>query len=85
MLAIADSDLVGKSFSQDEKEIEVLESFYGNDTANSDEIMKKMGEATVVNALGENITTLLVEGGAVSSEDVVEICGIPHAQIVVVT
>jgi hypothetical protein len=46
------------------------------------EAVELMKESTVVNMVGPNIVKKAIEQGLVHPAAVIEICGIPHAQIV---
>ena len=46
--------------------------------------MELAGEATIINAVGNNIIRLLIENNAVDSSGVIEIGGVKHAQIVTI-
>ncbi len=81
LLAVADSDLVGKTFFDKEKEIEVSKEFYGDKRGDAGTIASMAKEATIVNAMGRNVVDLLIDKGIVQSEETVEVCGIPHAQV----
>ena len=41
-----------------------------------------MNESTVVNMVGPNIVNKAIENGLVHPEAVINICGVPHAQII---
>ena len=83
LLAVCDSDLLGKSFEEGEMQIEVTD-FYRESLGDAGKIMELAGEATIINAVGNNIIRLLIENNAVDSSGVIEIGGVKHAQIVTI-
>jgi hypothetical protein len=84
LLAIADSDIIGKKFDA----FEVKEDFYAEQTCTDpEELLQK---ATIVNAVGNKIVDLLIEKGLVDKNNILELgktknstdTGIKHAQII---
>lgn len=81
LLAVADSDIVGKSFSGNGNSLFVNPEFYFEKKADARTIAKLAEEATIVNAIGKRVVALLLEKGVVKAEETVEVCGLPHAQV----
>ncbi len=81
LLTIADRDILGKTFKND-IELTVSEDFYHEDFCDHDKILELIKEATIVNAMGNDIVGLLLENGFVTKESVKNPAGIPHVQIV---
>jgi len=84
LLAIADAEILGKSFSEDELQLHVSERFYGGEKCSRHGVEKLAGSATIINAVGKNIISLLAEKNIIGRENVVEIGGVPHAQVIVI-
>jgi len=76
LVAICDENVLGKEI-EIEKGFKVVasERFYK-------EALSLMEKATIGNLLGENIVKLAIEKNIISSESVILIGGIPHAQFV---
>lgn len=83
LVAIADSSIVGKKFSERELEIEVKKDFYSGRKCDGKEALAILRSATIVNAVGDQIVSLLVKEGLVEKGSIIRIQKIPHAQIVV--
>ena len=84
LLAVADSELIGKSFADKEKEITIDADFYEEGKADAGTVANLTQDASIINAIGKNIVNLLIDTGLVQSEDTVEVCGVPHAQVVLI-
>jgi hypothetical protein len=84
ILAVADSDVVGRKFSDREKEIEISNEFYNEQKADAGTIARLAKEATIINAIGKKAVELLIDKGLVKGEETVEVCGLPHAQVFVI-
>lgn len=84
LLAVADSDLIGKKFSEKKLEITISEEFYGSEEADEKKIADLIAGATIINAMGPRAVNALVKCGIVKSGDTTKVCGLPHAQVVCV-
>ncbi|MBI2578242.1 MAG: DUF424 family protein [Candidatus Aenigmarchaeota archaeon] len=84
LVAIADSSIVGKKFSEGGLELEVKRDFYGGMKCDERKAVKIVNSATIVNAVGKDIVSLLLKKGFVDGDKVIKVQKIPHAQIVVV-
>ena len=65
MLAIADASLVGKTLMHDDLEIEISRNFYGNEKCSAEEALSLARQSTIINAMGEEIVSMLPENGFV--------------------
>ncbi|WGI17794.1 DUF424 family protein [Methanonatronarchaeum sp. AMET-Sl] len=83
IVAVCDEDLVGREFKGDNHKISVRESFYGSETRSEEEIKNALENATIGNLIGEESVELGVRAGYIDEENVGEVCGVPHAQVVV--
>ena len=82
VLAVADSDIVGKKFSRGGLEINVSREFYSESEASESVLIELMQDVTIVNAIGERAIAMLVKNKLVDKADVANVCGLPHAQII---
>jgi len=83
LVAICDENVLGKEI-EIEKGFKVVasERFYKEKLVDEKEALSLMEKATIGNLLGENIVKLAIEKNIISSESVILIGGIPHAQFV---
>ena len=82
LLAACDAEILGKTLKDSNITFEVSEKFYKGFKTSVDEAIDLIEESTIVNLVGTNIVRRAIERGYVHPEAVIEICGIPHAQIV---
>ena len=82
LLAACDAEILGKTLKDSNITFEVSEKFYKGFKTSVDEAINLIEESTIVNLVGTNIVKRAIERGYVHPDAVIEICGIPHAQIV---
>jgi hypothetical protein len=82
LLAACDEELLGEILKDGKIVFKIGEEFYKGPKMSVDEAVRLMEESTIVNMVGKNIVTKAIEYGLVHPEAVLNICGIPHAQIV---
>ncbi len=82
LLAACDEELLGEVLRDAKIVFTVSEEFYNGPKMPVDDVIQLMEESTIVNMIGPNIVKKAIEKGLVHPEAVLEICGVPHAQIV---
>ncbi len=82
LLAACDEELLGQILRDGKIVFKVGEEFYKGPKMPLEEAIGLMQESTVVNMVGPNIVKKAIEHGLVHPAAVLEICGVPHAQIV---
>ncbi len=80
ILAVCDSELVGRTFSDDEMSITVYEDFYRGVLVDEEGLKKHMRSATILNLMGERCISVAEEFGWVDREKTIHIGRIEHAQ-----
>jgi hypothetical protein len=81
LLAIADAAIVGKEFSKNELHIDVSEAFYHEKECDEKEALRLIKDATIVNAVGNSIISLIVKNKIAEKENILYIGEVAHAQI----
>ena len=83
IIAVCDSEILGKTLVDKEREIEftVSKDFYGSENFEWDEIANSISNGRNVNLVGNEIIDLAIKNGLVDSKSVIEIEGVKHAQI----
>lgn len=84
LVAVCDSEIVGKTFREGSLKIEVKESFYGTEEFEEREVVNALRKATIVNIVGERAVALAIKIGIVDKDKVLRISGCPHAQMVLI-
>jgi len=82
LLAACDEELLGKTLRDGKLVFKVREEFYKGPKMPVEDAVELMRESTIVNMIGANIVNKAIEEGMVHPEAVLEISGVPHAQIV---
>ena len=79
--AICDETLIGKTFSDSERQLEVNEKFYKGEKKSEEEVEEIMKEAANLNLVGENTINTALKLEILTKDDIILIEKIPHAQI----
>lgn len=87
VVAICDSEILGKKFEEGDFQIDVKESFYKGEEMNEIEVSElmvdKATEDATFNIVGEKSIALALKVGIISKESIRKIEGIPVALILV--
>ncbi len=83
MLALCDTEILGKTFEEGERQLDLDSQFYRGEEKSDEEVEMLLKDVYVVNAVGEKSIGLLVSKGLVEEDAVLRIAGVPHAQCVV--
>lgn len=81
LLAACDDDVLGKTFEEGELCLSVTEAFFGGEKVSREMFIEQLNEATIVNLVGKEVIMIASELGMMDENGVIEIAGIPHAQI----
>lgn len=84
LVAVCDSDLIGKRFQDEDLRIEINENFYGEDEVGEEEVKKALMEATIANISGEKAVKLAIKIGIIDKNNVLKIEKCWHAQMVTI-
>lgn len=83
LLAICDSDILGKTFEEGEKQLNLSSQFYQGKEKSDEELSMMLKDAYVINAVGEKSVGFLIEKELIAEDAVMRIAGIPYAQCVI--
>lgn len=83
LLAISDSAMIGRSLKNNETAIEISD-FYSGNACGDKEAVELIKGATIVNALGRDVVGLMLRERMLDKSMVLEVAGVPHAQIITV-
>ncbi|MBW2993453.1 DUF424 family protein [Candidatus Woesearchaeota archaeon] len=84
ILALCDKGLLGKKFVEKELQLDLTGDFYKGEEKTKEEVEDMLNNAYIVNAVGEKCIAFLLEKKLIEKEHVITICGVPHAQCVIV-
>jgi hypothetical protein len=82
LLAVCDCELLGKTLRQGKIVFHVKDEFYNGGKVSVEEAVGMIENSTIVNMVGKNCVEKAIEKGYVHPESVLQIEGVPHAQIV---
>jgi len=82
LLVICDTEILGKTLREGKIVFNVKEEFYKGARVAIEEAVDMITNSTIVNMVGKNIVQKAIEKGYVHPEAVLNIEGVPHAQIV---
>ncbi|MEM2994748.1 MAG: DUF424 family protein [Candidatus Bathyarchaeia archaeon] len=82
LLAICDAEILGKTLHEGKITFHIKEEFYKGSLVSIEEAIALIQSSTIVNMIGKNIVNKAIEKGYVHPEAILNIEGIPHAQIV---
>ncbi len=81
LLAACDKEVYGKTFENEVMHLEVDPTFYGEELVDYNDITSLLNNATISNLVGAKIVKHATDIGLVDPENIIEIDGVPHAQI----
>lgn len=85
VVAICDSDLIGKKFEEEKFQLDVKESFFKGEEKNKEEIIEIIKDMTkedaTFNIIGEKSIQAAIEAGIITKEGIKKIQGIPFALV----
>jgi hypothetical protein len=82
LLAICDAEILGRTLREGKIVFCVREDFYKGARVSIEEAVSLIKNCTIVNMVGKNVVEKAIEQGYVHPEAVLNIQGVPHAQIV---
>ena len=81
LLAVCDCDLLGRTLREGKIVFKIKDEFYNGRKGTVEEAMGMINNSTIVNLVGKTCVDKAIAHGYVHPEAVIEIEGVPHAQI----
>ncbi|MFT4889801.1 MAG: hypothetical protein ACI9YT_000712 [Halobacteriales archaeon] len=81
LVSVCDPDVLGETFEEGSVSLTVTEEFYGGDSVGPEAVEESLARAHVANIVGTESVELAVEAGFVDEENVLEVDGTHHAQL----
>jgi len=82
ILAACDDELLGKRFEENGKQLDVSPEFYNGEKIAEAELVRLIGKAYIINAVGKKSVACCAKADICSKEDILKIEGIPYLQAV---
>lgn len=81
LVSVCDPDIMGETFEDGPVSITVSEGFYGGESASESEVVDSLARCSVANIVGAESVDVAVEHGFVEEENVLDVDGTRHAQL----
>ena len=81
LVSVCDPDVMGETFEDGPVSLTVDESFYGGDVVDEEAVVDSLSRCAVANIVGTEAVEVAVEHGFVDEENVLEVDGTRHAQL----
>ncbi|MFB6074963.1 MAG: DUF424 domain-containing protein [Haloarculaceae archaeon] len=81
LVSVCDPDVLGETFEAGQVSLTVEEEFYGGDPVDEAAVVESLADCSVANLVGEDVVALAIEHGFVDEENVLELDGTRHAQL----
>ena len=70
------------TFREEGKRLDVSEIFYKGEAVGRDALVDRMKSVSIMNLVGDEVVTIAIEEGYASKDNVIEIDGVKHVQVV---
>lgn len=81
VLAVCDSDIIGKTLKGEEISFSVSEDFYKGDLVDMDRLLDLLGDEGNVNMVGNSVIDFAVRNGIIDSRSIIIIGDVKHTQL----
>ncbi len=81
LVSVCDADVLGEEFENGDVSLTVDPAFYDGDPADENAVVRSLANCSVANLVGTNAVDLAVEHGFVDEENVLDLDGTRHAQL----
>jgi len=81
LVAVCDTDILGERFEGEDVSLTVSEEFYDGEPADPDTVTASLARCSTANLVGETAVGLAIEEGFVDEENVMDLDGTRHAQL----
>ena len=83
VVAVCDSDLIGRKFSEGDRQLDLSSDFYKGEEMDDSEAGDLIRNADIINLVGQGAVKLGLQEEVITQDHVITISGIPHAQAVI--
>lgn len=81
LVSVCDPEVMGETFEDGPVSLTVSEEFYGGDRASESEVVDSLTRCSVANIVGTESVDVAIEHGFVEEENVLDVDGTRHAQL----
>ena len=83
VIAICDSKLIGKKFSENGLQLDLCSSFYAGEEKSEEELSRVTKKSCHLNVVGTDSVDFCAKEGLIAKENVKKIKNIPYAQSII--
>ena len=83
-MAACDKEILGKTLKHGEIEFTVSEKFYFGEGISGQKLGEMLDEFSNINLVGEKCVGVALKKGLITEKNIIDIAGIPHAQIFII-
>ena len=80
ILAVCDTELLGKKIKTKETIVEISDFYKGEEVSN-EELVSLVRKATIINAMGKETIKFLLDNEITSEDKIMKVGRVPHVQI----
>ena len=80
ILVVTDITLVGKYFEEGKRHLDLRNKFYQGEEGSEGEVRELINQSYIIHFTGKKIVALGTEIGVISSNNILIIAGVPHAE-----
>ena len=81
LVAACDLEIMGQTFRGKGLKIQVSEGFYKGESCDEDTLVNRLEMATIANLVGKKTIEIAIRRGFVDPGSIIDIGGVPHAQM----
>jgi hypothetical protein len=81
LVSVCDPDIMGETFENGDVSLTVDEEFYDGEEVDEQAVVDSLARCSVANLVGTETVSVAIEHGFVDEENVLEIGGTRHAQL----
>jgi hypothetical protein len=81
LVSVCDDGLIGETFDDGEVSLTVSEEFYGGESVDTERVRESLLRCDVANIVGTDSVALAIEAGVVEEDNVLDVDGTRHAQV----
>lgn len=81
LVSVCDPEVMGETFEDGPVSLTVNEEFYGGETVSESEVVDSLARCSVANIVGTESVDVAVEHGFVDEDNVLDVDGTRHAQL----
>ncbi len=82
IVAVCDSELLGRTLCDGELHLSVTEEFFKGLQASEHDVREALQSATIANLVGKRAVNCGIDSGVIDDKCVITIEGVPHAQMI---